>query len=138
MYDFGDYAELIDGQTRWSGRSGRSLDTLDPSPAEAFQPLWQLAAVRGAVDYEPAGEGTDLVLVADLDRASEATGAQLARPQAFGSQDVNRVRVALTLDRAGRIARSTVSGGVTTAVLELSDFGVPLPEDWSRLPELDE
>jgi hypothetical protein len=48
--DFGAYAELVDGSSQWSGRSGRAIATLPEEAAQSGNPLWLFDLLRGVAE----------------------------------------------------------------------------------------
>ncbi len=146
--DQGAFARTEVGAQRWSGRSGRSLETLPRDTADQLPLLWLWVAldqVSSATD-----DGEEEVrgvacrrLVADLDFDSDRgtaadifTGWRLATDTSFDTgaprlqvwldqQCLRRIRIAIPMGAQGTTADHTV---------ELWDFGVDTSRlDWNRL-----
>lgn len=155
MIDYGSYAEICAEGVTFGGRSGRSLQTLNPSSRQEGDVLWLLRLLPGTTDARLEGAETlrgascrEYTVSADVARAAAAagrtglpapSGVDPGRPPALvltvwiDGQHIRRVRFE---DRAPKDLKAP-QGGSTAKVLtlELWDFGVPVQElDWSRLP----
>lgn len=143
------HPELVVGDRRWRGATGRAVDGLSGDPASASQPLWLVDLVRGVVDArEQAAEGLHgratrrLSAHADLNRAAEAVSYQMAVPAGIHQLgDLEHIALEVWIDDDDCIRRIRhTSGdpktGETTCTLDLIEFGIELPSDWSRIPAL--
>jgi hypothetical protein len=148
--DHGHYAEVgIEGR-RWSGRSGRTLDSL---PARRVPPgipdvrpdvLWMLDVCRGIVEAVEEGSGyvrgwpcRRVAARVDLERASEATPGGLKVPAVERFDELRSLPFEIWID--GEHVRGVRSAVPVTAsvryTLELWDFGIDTSDaDWTRLP----
>ncbi len=140
-------AELIVGDRSWHGAPGTTVDGLSAQPASAYQPLWLVDVVGGVVDAtEQAPEAVNGRTVrrfsahADLNRAAEMVPYTMAMPPAGEYVGVTRISLEVCVDHDGYIRRirqiSAYSGVLTrsTITLDVMEFGIPLPSDWSRIP----
>ena len=146
--DYGAYAELTDGSSRWSGRSGRALATLPPEPAWALSPLWLFDLLRGVT--EASEVDSELVrgrrcqhlrASVDLARVSDAVPQHTPLPPGSWFEELRALPVDIWLDDEGYVRRirfqHRAPGGASVAYsLELFDFGTKDTVDWSRLPLL--
>jgi hypothetical protein len=141
-----DPAILVVEDRSWSGASGESIDRLSPHPATAHQPLWLLNLLRGAVDGEERGvellrgrRCTRFDVQSDVLRAADALSYGMALPP--GASRVDELRntpVQVWIDDEGHLRRARQPGagpGPSVLTLDLTEFGVPLPADWSRLSD---
>lgn len=146
MIDYGSYAKLHAEGTTFSGRSGRSLQELHPSPLGegAGDGLWLLRLLPGTTNASP--EGTDtlhgtvcrrLAAHVDMERAAAASAQQLPPPQVGSFEELRALPVTVWIDgqhvRRIRFEHGTMPKHLNT--LDLWEFGVPVDDlDWSRLP----
>ena len=140
--------EIVVGDQRWNGTAGTSVDEISPEPASWIQPLWLLDAVRGVVDAREQGaERLDdrgarrFSTHADLNRAAEAVSYEMAVPAEVKQlADLAHVALEVWVDDDGHIARIRYGSATTgasmmwTVTLDLTEFGITLPSDWSRIP----
>ena len=126
--DYGSFATVIAGDRQWSGRSGRALDTLPAQRAAVRQPLWLLRALEGA-EAELPGDAVAVDLV-----ALEQAGRDLALPDVQSVEEARRLPFEVALGAEGRLARVAHTSRWSTISVELFEYGVELPADWSRLP----
>lgn len=142
-------AELTVGDQRWHGAFGAAVESLTAGPASAGQPLWLIDLIRGVVDArEQPGESIDgrptryLSADADLSRAAEALSYQMAAlPNIYQEPDRKHVPVEVWIDHQGYIrrirhTRGNPHAGISTRRLDLIEFGIPIPADWSQIPAL--
>jgi hypothetical protein len=145
MIDFGSFAEIYKDGTRWGGRSGRPIATLDPWPPERQIDLWWLLeALRGATDTNVEGEetlhGTPCRRIAtrvDLERASALAPDGLHVPSVERFEELKALPVTVWIDgqhvRRVRFREGDVASSTWT--LDLVDFDVAEDDlDWDRLP----
>ncbi len=140
-------AVLVLGDRLWKGAPGTNVDRLGAGTASALQPVWLvdlLRGIAGASDQEQ--EVLDghtcrrLAARADLNRVADAVSYSIAIPRGVSRlEDLKEIPIELWVDDDGYIRRirHTTGGrhaGTSTATLDLSDFGIQLPSDWSRLP----
>jgi len=131
----------------WRGAPGTAVESIAAGTASPLQPLWLVDVLRGVVDAsgrtQEALDGHNCSAFsahADLNRAAAALPYRLAIPAAARQlEDLEQIRVELWVDDDGfiRRIRHTSTGrdaGTTTATVDLTDFAVELPTDWSRLP----
>ncbi len=141
-------AVLVVGDRTWTGRFPAAVEA-DGVPASTLQPLWLLDLVRGVVSArERAPQLLDgrpcrqFSARADLHRAAEAVSYELALPTDMKHlDDLTRIGVEVWVDESGcirRIRHSTEYAGVptSTVTVDLIEFGVGLPAEWSRLPRV--
>jgi hypothetical protein len=146
MIDFGSFAELhAEGKT-FGGRSGRSLQTLQPGPYSdrVGDVLWLLRLLPGVTGA--ALDGTDTLrgtasrrfaAHVDLERASVATGEGLRPPPVERFEDLRALPVTVWIDgqHVRRIRFESRPPARLLTTLDLWEFGVPVSGlDWSRLP----
>ncbi len=141
-------AVLVVGDRTWNGPFPAAVES-DGAAASTLQPLWLLDLVRGAVS---AREQTPQLLdgrpcrrfsaLADLNRAAEAVAYRLALPMGMKHlDDLTRIRAEVWVDDDGCIRRirhtdETAGVPISTVTLDLIEFGVGLPAEWSRLPRV--
>ncbi len=142
-------ATLVVGDRTWRGPFGTAVDAVSADYASTMQPLWVIDLVRGIM---AAREETPQVLDgrtcrrysahADLNRVAEAVPYQLAIPMSMRRLgELKRIEVEVWVDDGGcirRIRHAETRGGtpsfpVNTATLDLIEFGIEPPADWSRL-----
>ncbi|MBA2794091.1 MAG: hypothetical protein H0U32_08915 [Thermoleophilaceae bacterium] len=143
-------ATLVVGDRTWKGPFGTTVPAASADDASTLQPLWLIDLARGVVE---AREQTAQVLHgracrrfsahADLNRAAEMVPYQLAIPTGTGRLDqLRRIPVEVWVDDEGRIRRirhahasdGRASVPLSTTTVDLLEFEVELPADWSRLP----
>ncbi len=140
-------AEMIVGDQRWCGAPGAIVEGPCPGPASELQPLWLVDLVRGVVDaQEQAAEHLNGHLArrflahADLNRAADAVSYAMATPSDIHQRvDLTRIAVELWIDDNGyirRIRQASAETPMSTSTLDLIEFGVTLPSDWSRIPSV--
>ena len=145
MIDFGSYAEVYKDGTRWGGRSGRRLATLDPWPPDAQIDLWWLLdALRGTVDAMLEGEemlhGVATRRIAariDLARASALAPGGLRVPSVDSFEDLATLRFTVWLgdDHIRRVRFTEGGQASSTLTLDLVEFDPGEGDlDWDRLP----
>ena len=141
-------AVLVVEDRLWRGAPGTAVARRAGESASALQPLWLVDLVRGVADARVQGEEVldghrcrRFAAHADLNRAAESLSYQMALPPAGISRlgELKEVPVELWVDHDGYIRRirHTAGGrsaGLNTTILDLSEFGIQLPLDWSRLP----
>lgn len=131
------------------GTPGSNTHELSAEPASALQPLWLFDLVRGVVDAtELTAETLDghpcryFKAQADLNRVAEVVSYELAIPSGMDRLgDASRIPTEVWVDDHGHIRRirhTTESniGPKGNATLDLTEFGIELPSDWSRLLDL--
>jgi len=144
---------LVVGDRTWTGPFGTAVEAASADHASTLQPLWLVDLVRGVVT---AREQPSEILQgrtcrrfsahADLNRAAEAVRYQLAIPTGTARLDeLKRIPVELWVDDEGRIRRirhAHSSGATpsvppsTTTTVDLIEFDIELPADWSSLPSV--
>ena len=138
-------AVLVVKDKLWKGAPGARVERLSADAASTYQPLWLVDLVRGVTEVTSQARGvldgdpcTCFDARADLIRAGEAAGYDLALPSGVGRlEDLKKVPVEVWVNDGGHIRRIRHTGPVpakSTVTLDLSAFGVELPSDWSRLP----
>lgn len=140
-------AEMIVGDRRWYGAPGTTIEGVAGEPASDVQPLWLIDLVRGVVDAREEGaeslgarRARRFSAHADLDRAAEAVGYEMAVPSDLRERgDPKYVAVEVWVDDDGYIRRIRRASGdpgtaMFTSTLDLTEFGIALPSDWSRIP----
>lgn len=138
-------AVLVVEDRYWTGAPGEWIDRLSAKTASAYQPLWLLNLLRGVVDAEERGVDflhgqrcTHFGAQADLLRAADALAYEMALPPLGVSQlqELKEIPVEVWIDGEGyvRRARHTAAGGTNVLTVDLTEFGISLPSDWSRLP----
>lgn len=148
MYGYSGASEvtLVAGAKHWHGQSGTAVGSLSEKPASALQPLWLLDLVRGVEEAHVSGEERldghtcrRLIGHADLNRAANAVSYDLALPSGMDELgQLTRMPLELWVDAERRIRRirygSDASSSATMVLtLDLREFGVESPSDWSRL-----
>lgn len=157
MYGYSGQAEvmLVAGDKSWQGRSGAAVDPLSEKPASAIQPLWLLDLVRGFEEAHAGGEQRldghtcrRFVGHADLHRAADAVPYEMAMPAGMHQLgQLTRIPLELWVDAQRQIRRIRQDGGkrpdprtgarprgpTISSSLDLREFGVKAPADWSRL-----
>lgn len=142
-------AVLVIGDRSWRGTSGDAVDGLSAGGASVEQPLWLFDLVRGVLEArELAAEGRDdgasrrFSAVTDLNRVAEAVGHHVRLPEGMKwLADLKRIPVEVWVNDDGYIRRIRQREGPDdapkrTSTLELSEFGIELDVDWSRLSTL--
>lgn len=140
-----DPAVLVVQDRAWSGAAGQPIDRLSAHTASAHQPLWLVDILRGVVDAEECGVNvlhglrcTRFVAQVDLASAADALSYPIAIPPGISQfHELKNFPVEVWVDDDGylrRIGHTAGAGGVSTATIDLTEFGIPLPSDWSRLP----
>ncbi len=139
--------EMIIGDRRWYGAPGTTVERLSAGPASELQPLWLVDLVRGVVDARV--EGTERLdgrmarrfsARADLNRAAEVVSYEMAVPSNTAQLvDLTNIAVEVWVDDDGYIRRIRYASGhpgtpMSTSTLDLTEFGIALPSDWSRIP----
>jgi len=140
-------AEMIIGDRRWYGAPGATVDGLVASPASELQPLWLVDLLRGVVDAREQGaERLDghtarrFCAHADLNRAAEGISYQMAVPSDMDQRvDLTHIAVEVWVDDDDYIRRIRHASGnpgrsMFTSTLDLTELGIALPSDWSRIP----
>jgi len=149
MYADPSSTTLVVGDRMWRGPSGTAVSAVAADPASTLQPLWLIDLVRGVV---AAREQTPEVLDgrscrrfsahADLTRVAEAVPYELAIPSSTGRLgELKQIPVDVWVDDDGciRRIRHVATIGVTpslptnTTTVDLIEFGIEPPADWSRL-----
>jgi hypothetical protein len=137
-------AVLVVEDRYWTGAPGEPIDRLSAKTASAYQPLWLLNLLRGVIDAEE--RGVDLVhgqpcthfgAEVDLPCAADAISYEMALPPGVSQlQDLKEVPVEVWIDDEGYVRRARHTAPATTSVLtvDLIEFSISLPCDWSRLP----
>jgi hypothetical protein len=99
-------------------------------------PLWLLEVIAGVIEArEDDGESVlgepcrRYTAVASFAAARAQSKRPMEPPSSRGNLDVDRLRVDVWLDAAGRVRRAILHGDQTLTMLELSDFGGPDPID---------
>lgn len=138
-------AVLVVEDRYWSGAPGEEIDRLSVKTASAYQPLWLLNLLRGVVDAEERGADflhgqtcAHFGAQVDLLRAADGLAYDVALPPPGVNQlqELKKIPVEVWIDGDGyvRRARHTAAGGTSVLTLDLTEFGISLPCDWSRLP----
>jgi hypothetical protein len=138
-------AVVVVEDRKWSGAPGTPLDRLAAEDAGAMQPLWLIDLLGGITEGQRQAREvlggarcTRFAAHANLCRAGEALAYQVAVPTGIKRLgDLEKIPVELWIDEEGylrRIQHSSGEGGEWTLTLDLSDFGIEQPPDWSRLP----
>jgi hypothetical protein len=139
---------VVIGSRSWYGVPGEPLVESQSFQADATNPLWLLALVKGVVDASPGDPVVvrgvrcqSFVATADLSRASAATSGGLPPCAVSRVEDLAALPLTIALDDDGRLRRvaggSFGSTGNRDYVVELFEFGRVAPIDWSRVPDLD-
>jgi len=142
-------ATLVAGDRMWRGPFGTAVDAVRADDASTFQPLWLIDLVRGVVAaHEQTPQALDgrtcrrFTAHADLSRAAETVPYRLAIPKSAGRLDeLKRIPVEVWVDDDGYVRRirhvetsnGTPSVPMSTTTVDLIEFGIELPADWSRL-----
>jgi hypothetical protein len=145
MIDFGHYAELYKDGTRWGGRSGRPIATLDPWPPDRQIDLWWLIEVlRGTTDAtveaEEALHGATcrrVAAVVDLARASALAPDGLHVPAVKRFEELSALPIIVWIDdqHVRRVRFREGDEASSTLTLDLVDLApAPGELDWERLP----
>ncbi|MEJ7891011.1 MAG: hypothetical protein WKF94_00025 [Solirubrobacteraceae bacterium] len=146
-------AVMVSGDRSWNGTSGSAVDSLSAGKAPVEQPLWLFDLVRGVVEARElpgvdreGGRSRRFSAVADLNRVAEAVGHNVRLPTGtMWLADLKRIPVEVWVDDDGYIRRIRLREGPDDALahssrwsstLELSEFGIELEVDWSRLSTL--
>ena len=141
MMDFGSFAMLGMGHHRWSGLSGRAISTLPENAPTMWEPLWLFALLQGATEIDV--RGTEVLhgsacrrfaVRADVPRAAAGSPSDFPLPPAENYGDLLGLLLELWLDGEGRIRRVTLETRLAALRLDLLDFAVAEPSDWTRLP----
>lgn len=146
-------AEVIVRDQRWCGPPGTTLAGV-AQPPSAVQPLWLVDLVAGVVDAaEHAAQDIDgrstrrFAAHFDLGRAAAAVAYDMAIPAGVTTvAGLGRIPVDVYVDDEGLIRRLRYSPlpvspgspdlGQFVSTLDLLEFGIALPSDWSRIPHL--
>ena len=143
--DYGAYAQIVDGEREWSGRSGRARATLSEEPARGVDPLWLFDLLRGVSEALQLGNETvrgsrceRLRATVDMARVSAARPGPTPLPPGSTFEELGAVPVEVSVDAEAFVRRIRFEydlpmGGQTYS-LELFDFGTNVSLDWSRLP----
>jgi hypothetical protein len=145
MIDFGSYAEIYKDGERWGGRSGRSLATLAPWPADRLIDLWWLMDVlRGTTAATVEGQETlrgarcrRIAAQVDLGRASALTEGGLHVPSVERFEDLSALPLTVWIDgqHVCRVRFREGDPGSSTLTLDLVDLDPDAGDlDWGRLP----
>lgn len=136
---------VVVGDSEWTGRPGRRIETGAEHPARAAQPLWLFDLCRGIVAAE-AGEadrnGGESLRAhharADLARVSAAVPYEVAVPYPVAHvEELTAFPFGVWTDADGRIRRirGVASPSGLAMTLDLHDFGVALPASyWTVFP----
>ena len=139
-------AELIVGDERWLGAPGTAINRLTAKPATVWQPLWLVDLVRGVVDarehpaQDAGGNGPRrFSATSDLNRAAEAVPYGMAIPPNLDRlDDLRNIPIDVWVDDDGFIRRLRHDNArpttLMTSTLDLTELGIAVPEDWSRIP----
>jgi hypothetical protein len=149
MYGYREQSEvtLVAGDEYWHGEPGTSVDAVSQKPASATQPLWLLDLVRGVAEAHESGEELldghtcrRFVGHADLNHAAAAVPYEMAVPSGMNQLgQLTRIPVELWIDPERQIRRICHNSGERpnapkiTSTVDLIEFGVGPPPDWSRL-----
>lgn len=146
-YSSSSMATLIVGDRRWYAAPGTTVDELSARATSVTQPLWLFDLVGGVVDAteqapeDLSGRATRRFSAhADLNRAAEAASYEIAAPPEMEhTGDLTRIPVAVCVDHDGYIRRIRYifpgsANLQSTSTLDVMEFGVALPSDWSRIP----
>jgi hypothetical protein len=139
---------IVVGDSEWTGRPGRRIETGAEHPARAAQPLWLFDLCRGVVAVEPAerADGAEAggealrghAARADLARVSAAVPYEVAVPYPVAHvEELIGFPFVVWTDDAGRIRRirGVASPSGLAMTLDLHDFGVALPASyWTTFP----
>jgi len=135
---------LVVQDRQWTGVAGGHIDRLSAKAASALQPLWLLNLLRGVVEAEERGVAsldgqscTHFCAQVDLLRAADAVAYEMALPPGVSQlQELKEIAVELWIDGEGYVRRVRHSGadGAPVLTVHLTEFGISLPSDWSRLP----
>lgn len=139
-------ATLVAGDRSWNGTPGTAVGAVAEQPASALQPLWLLDLVGGVEEAHQSGEELldghacrRLVVHADLNRAADAVAYEVAVPAGMDQLgQLTRIPAELWIDPQRQIRRIRHRSGdspkaASTITLDLIEFGVEPPADWSRL-----
>jgi len=149
MYGYPGKSEVtvVVKDKQWAGASGTAAQALAPTAASAIQPLWLIDLVRGITEAQAEGEEAcdghmcrRFSAHADLNRAADEVPYQMALPQGIDQiAKLTRIPVEVWMDTEGLIRRIRHArrqphrARPDTSTLELREFGVQPPSDWSRL-----
>jgi hypothetical protein len=135
MLDFGAYAQIFADGKLFSGRSGRSLDTLRPHDASRDPEELLLLVRKLATGPDAHFEGADQVRGTSCRTYSVSFGAASSLTAWVDGDYVRRIRLgesATSEPGRGQVKLSVTKERTT----ELWDFGVLLEDlDWTRLPD---
>jgi hypothetical protein len=145
MIDFGSYAEVYKDRTRWGGRSGRAIATLDPWPPERQIDLWWLLdALRGTTAATVEGEDTlhgakcrRVAVRVHLGRASALAADGLHVPSVERFEELSALPLTVWIDdqHVRRVRFREGDRASSTLTLDLVEFDPDVGElDWDRLP----
>ena len=135
--DFGSYAVVVQEEREWSGRSGRTLDSLSSRRPRRLQPLWLFDLMTGAtgahqVGVDEVGGRECRHLSASADAVVAATKTDFQLPRKGRLAELRAVPFEVWIDDEGLIRRIRCPGEQSME-LELHEYGVPEP-DWANLP----
>lgn len=147
IVDYGGFVVVTIADTRWSGASGRPLAGFEEIVATTMEPMWLVDLARGTTDAAVEGrepvhgrECCKFLAHADLSRAAAASPGELALSPAGFYSDLLRSPFRAWVDDEGYIRRlrhdSKVFSVALELALELLEFGIDVPADWSCLPML--
>jgi hypothetical protein len=141
-------AGMVVGDRFWSGATGTSIDELAAAPAVEHQALWHFDLLRGVVGAEEQvtqrldGDAVRRFSVrVDLDRAAMAVPYAMAVPGQIEDPqpDLDHVALNVWVGDDGCIRRvrrrdPNPDAPLFTTTLDLTDLGIEVPADWSRIP----
>lgn len=140
MLDYGSYATLQIGDQVWSGRSGRSIDTLTADPTRVASPLWLIDLLAGLATAKDEGVDEErdgwrrLAVTADLSRASGARPGGMPTPAEDRFEKLLDLSAQVWLDDS-HLRQVSFHTQEATSVMTLSGFGTDVDQlDWSKLP----
>lgn len=130
---------MVVGDRSWEGTPGTAVAGLSATPASPFQPLWVFDLVRGVTEAQPIGDAElsgrrcrGFFARADLNRAADAASYDVAVPVKVNQiGELKRIPMTVWVDDEGYIRRIWQSN--PTSRLELIEFGIAAPSDWSVL-----
>jgi len=136
---------FVSGDSRSEVAPGGARASSGDGFASALEPVWLFDLIRGVVDAREQSEAETLdghtcrrfAAYADLNRVAEAVSYQVAVPSGVDRlDDLKRIPVKVWLDDEGYIRRirhrlGNVKASTGTLTLNLSEFGIELPSDWS-------
>jgi hypothetical protein len=140
-----EQAVLVVEDQLWRGTPGKPIDRLSATTASSSQPLWLVDLLRGIVDAEEREvdflQGRPCRHFAahiDMSRAADVLTYKMALPPGTSQlHELNELPVEVWIDDEGhvrRIRRTALLWGTATATVDFTEFAIPLPADWSRLP----